>query len=459
MRVANEELLTTLEAVLQAADGQSRLPELLEEVQPFDLSQVLEELTEAQARTVLGALDAPTAAAVLEYLEFMVQYRLLHHMPLATARAIMDQMSSDAVADLCLAIHPRQAQQLFDLLPPDYVPTVRSLMEYPENTAGGRMTVDYVSVRQYLNVARVLDHIRKVGREAETVAYIYVVDPAGRLTGVVSLRDLILENPDTVVADFMNTSVISVPAAMDQEEVARLVSEYDFVAIPVVSQDQRLLGIITVDDVIDVIQEEATEDVLRLGATSVPAETEGQTLLQQVWALARPRLPWLVSLLFLEMGSSFIVERFSGLVTPSVAVMLALFTVVMAGESGNAATQALAVVVRGLATGEIEEADMPRVVLKEALVGVVVGAITGGTLMLTGWVWHGSFQFGLAVGLALAANLFIAKVLGGLFPVIIQRLGIDPAVASGPFITTLTDNSSMLVYYGVAALILRQVGA
>jgi len=303
----------------------------------------------------------------------------------------------------------------------------------------------------------VLAHIRKVGREADTISYIYAVDGAGRLTGVISLREIIMAEPQERVSEAMNTSVVSVQATLDQEEVAQIVSNYDFLAVPVVAPDDRLLGVITVDDVIDVLREEASEDVYRLGATDVPEDVQGRSFLRQVWGLARPRLPWLVSLLFLEMGSSFIVGAFSGIVTPAVATTLAMFTVVMSGETGNAATQSLAVVVRGLATGEIEDKDMPRVVLREALVGVVVGVIVGGTLMLTGWLWHRSLWFGVAVGLALAVNLLIAKILGGLFPVIIQRMGIDPAVASGPFITTLTDNTSVFVYYGIAALILGRV--
>jgi magnesium transporter len=458
MRTIVEELITRLLALLESEEAHTLIPQLLEEVQPFDLAEALSELSEAQARLVLTLLPPQDAAAVLEHMEYLEQYRLLHHMEEARARAILDQMSSAFVADLVMAIHPRQAERMLTLLHPDYVSEIRQLMQYPENTAGGRMTIDYISVRQQMTVERVLAHIRKVGREADTISYIYVVDSAGRLVGVVSLRELIMADPRQRVSEIMTEHVISVPADMDQEEVARVVSQYDFVAVPVVDQGGRLLGIVTVDDVIDVIQEEATEDVLRLGATAAVEERPGQTLLQTVWGLAKPRLPWLVSLLFLELGSSFIVDTFSNFVTPTLAAMLAMFTVVMAGESGNAATQALAVVVRGLATGEIEESEMPRVVLREALVGVVVGAIAGGTLLLTGWLWQGNFMFGLAAGLALAANLFIAKVLGGLFPVVIQRIGIDPAVASGPFITTLTDNTSMLVYYGVAALILRGAG-
>lgn len=457
MRLTIEELAAKLEEVLETADPTAELAALLEEVQPFDLAEALQQLSEEQSRRVLSALEPELAAQVLEHLEYYAQYRLLHHLEPAAARGIVDAMSADMVADLVGAVHPRQAEQLLKLLPPDEVATVRTLAQYPENSAGGRMTVDFISVRQTMSAEQVLAHVRKVGEEAETISYIYVVDSTGRLVGVVSLRELIMAPPKTKVAEFMNSTVVSVPATMDQEDVADIVSNYDFLAVPVVSPDNRLIGIITVDDVIDVIQEEATEDVYRMGATSVPEETLDLPFLRQVWALAKPRLPWLVGLLFLEMGSSFIVKTFSGFVTPAVAALLAVFTVVMAGETGNAATQSLAVVVRGLATGEIRPKDMPRVVLRESLVGLVVGTIAGATLMLGGWLWQGNLMFGLAAGLALLANLFVAKVLGGLFPVVIYRLGIDPAVASGPFITTLTDNSSMLIYYSVAALVLRHL--
>lgn len=456
MRTTTLELTNRLLALLEGEEAQ--IPVMLEEEQPFDVAEALAELGEEQARQVLSHLPAPFAAAVLENMEYFDQYRLLHHMDRPKGQAILDQMSSAYVADLVMALHPRQAEQMLTLLSPDYVAEIRQLTQYPENTAGGRMTLDYISVRQAMSAERVLAHIRKVGSEADTISYIYVVDKAGRLVGVLSLRDLIMADPHQRMRQIMTEHVISVPAGMDQKEVARVVSHYDFVAVPVVDQSNRLLGIVTVGDVIDVIEEEATEDVLRLGGTSAVEERPGQSFAQTVWALAKPRLPWLVSLLFLELGSSFIVNAFSNLVTPTVAAMLAMFTVVMAGESGNAATQALAVVVRGLATGEIETHEMPRIVLREAAVGVVVGLIAGSTLMITGWLWQGNFLFGLAAGLALATNLFIAKVLGGLFPVIIQRIGIDPAVASGPFITTLTDNTSMLVYYGIAALILRGAG-
>lgn len=446
-----------LRQLQQAADQPTAALALLQDAAPFDIAQALEQLPSEAARALLQTAPAELGAEVLEHLDFLLQYQLLDGLAPQAAAPLINQMESDTLADLVGALHPRQAARLLDLLDPDYRATVQGLSQYPENTAGGRMTVGFVSVRSQMTIEQVLQHLRRVGREAETVTYVYVVDAAGRLTGVISLKQLILANPADPVDQLATRNLISVPAELDQEAVARLVAQYDLVAIPVVDASGRLLGIITVDDVIDVLEEETTEDVYQIGGTSAPEEVFSRSLLHSVWALARPRLPWLVSLLFLELGSSFIVNRFSSLVAPHLAVLLALFTVVMAGESGNAATQALAVVVRGLATGELQNSDMPRIVLREALVGVLVGLVVGTTLTLTGWLWQGDFRFGLAIGLALAVNLFIAKLLGGLFPVVINRLGIDPAVASGPFITTLTDNTSMLVYYGVAALILNRL--
>jgi magnesium transporter len=456
-RITNIELIEQLEEILRKADAKSLLTEFLEEVQPFDLAEVLTQFAEEDELVILSALELSLAAEVLEHLEFLDEYRLLHHMDQVTAQAILDQMSSDAVADLIGSVHPRQAANLFQLIPSEYVTTIRSLMSYDENSAGGRMSVDFISARQYMTVEQVLAHIRKVGREADTVSYIYVVDAHGRLTGVVSLRELIMSRPEERVSEVMSNTMISVPATMDQEEVASIVSKYDLVAVPVVNADNRLMGIITVDNIIDVLQEEASEDVYRMGATSMPESLIDRTFLQSVWSLAKPRIPWLVGLLFLEIGSGAIVDFFSGIVKPEHMIFLAAFSVVMAGESGNAATQSLAIVVRGLATGEIKTKDMTRVVWREAMVGVLVGLMAGATLFLTILLWKHNLTYALIAGLALAGNLLVAKILGGLFPVIIQRIGIDPAVASGPLITTLTDNSSMLLYYGTAAIILRFV--
>jgi magnesium transporter len=456
-RITNIELIAQLEAILRKADAKTLLTEFLEEVQPFDLAEVLTQFAEEDELMILSALELSLAAEVLEHLEFLDEYRLLHHMDQLIAQAILDQMSSDAVADLIGSVHPRQAANLFQLIPTEYVTTIRNLMSYDENSAGGRMSVDFISARQYMTVEQVLAHIRKVGREADTVSYIYVVDAHGRLTGVVSLRELIMSQPEQRVSDVMSNTMISVPATMDQEEVASIVSKYDLVAVPVVNADNRLMGIITVDNIIDVLQEEASEDVYRMGATSMPESLIDRTFLQSVWSLAKPRIPWLVGLLFLEIGSGAIVDFFSGFVNIESMKFLAAFSVVMAGESGNAATQSLAIVVRGLATGEIKTKDMTLVVWREAMVGVLVGLMAGATFFLTILLWKHNLTYALIAGLALAANLLVAKVLGGLFPVIIQRIGIDPAVASGPLITTLTDNSSMLLYYGTAAIILRFV--
>jgi magnesium transporter len=457
LRPTVEELTIQLGELVREPERLARLSDLLEDVPAYDISEVLRALPSQEALAVLGALEPSQAAAVMEYLELIEQYRFLHHLPEQRAREILDQISSDLVADLIGAVHPRQAEQLLKLIPADYRAKIRTLVEYPENSAGGRMTIDYISVRHYMTAEEVLAHIRKVGHEADTISYVYVVDAAGRLMGVCSLREIILASPRERVSEIMTQNLISVPATMDQEEVARIVKQYDFVAIPVVAPDNRMLGVITVEAIIDVLEEEATEDVLRLGAAGAPADPEDGPFLAQVWAAARPRLPWLMILLFMEMGTGLIALAFARIVSPLLAAMLSLFTVVITGTSGNASSQALAIAVRGLATGEIHLKDIRRVVFKEACIGLVTGLICGATLALVAGYWHHSAQFGLAVGLALGINLVVAKILGGLFPLLIFKLGVDPAVASGPFITTLNDNTSVLIYYTVAALILHQL--
>lgn len=436
-----------------------RLTAFLREQLAADLAEWLEELNEAERTAVFRLLDSEQAAEVLGELDLDTQADLVAALGKEKAGDIIEEMPSDEAADLLAELTPEEQGQILGELEAENAAEVRELLTFDPDTAGGLMTTDFITLREDMTAEQAIAHLRKVGPDAETIYYVYVVNGGGQLVGVISLRDLIVAPPQTRIREVMRTRVISVRADQDQEEVAKLVSKYNLLAVPVVDDQQRILGVVTVDDVLDVMEEEATEDVLRMGAAGAPVEEEEKaSFLSAVWAIARPRLPWLVSLLFLEMGSGVIASFFHNFVSETTAALLALFTVVMAGESGNAATQSLAVVVRGLATGEIRQKEMLRVVAREAATGLIVGAVCGLVLMVTAALWHQSWTFGAAVGLALLANLFLAKLLGGLFPLVINRLGIDPAVASGPLITTLTDNTSMLVYYGTAALLLAKLG-
>lgn len=448
--------LSRLKDLLQR--GGADLAAFLKDQHPADLAEMLQELPEERRVAVIRLLDEEAAALVIGEMELEAQASLMRVLGRSEAGHILEEMSADDVADLLAELTPEQAGQLLGEMGPEDAEDVRDLLEYDPESAGGIMTTEFVSFGEGVTAQAAIDHLRREAPDAETIYYLYVVDEDGRLTGVLSLRELIVAPPDKPLRDIMRRKVLAVRAGEDQEQVARIVSKYDLLAVPVVDADNRLLGVVTVDDAIDVLEEEATEDLYQLGATALPEREIPRGVAAAVWELAKPRLPWLVSLLFLELGSSYIVGTFSGLVTPALAAALAVFTIVMAGESGNAATQALAVVVRGIATGEIREEDLPMVVFREGLVGLLVGAVTGLLLFGLSLAISRDMRFAAAVGLALSLNLFIAKVLGGLFPVVIHRLGIDPAVASGPFITTLTDNTSMLVYYGMAAWILGRFG-
>lgn len=433
------------------------LKAFLKEQHPADLAEWLEELTEEQRNQVFHVLEAEDAAEVLGELELETQADIVAALGTEKAGDIIEEMSNDDVADLLAELTPEEQGQILGELEAEDAADVRELLEHEPDTAGGLMTTDYITLRAEMTAQQAIEHLRVVGPDAETIYYVYVVNEREQLVGVMSLRDLIVAPPSRKVHEIMRTKVVSVPAGMDQEEVAKTVSKYDLMVVPVVDRNDRLVGVITVDDVIDVLEEEATEDALRMSAVTPDAEDPGATDFgASVWRLAKPRLPWLVALLFLEIASGKVVDHFQGAFTATTLTMLTVFITTMAGEAGNAATQALAVVVRSLATGEITTSDILRVVWRELKVGVTVGIVCGISLAAIAFAMKQDVHLSMVVGLAIAINIPVAKILGAFFPIVITRVGVDPAVASGPFITTVTDVTSMLTYFGIATLILTR---
>lgn len=450
MHLTHEEVLGLLQGYLEGASLATDLMTQLEEVQSYDLAHLLlEHFDPPQIRTVLMALDPEFAAQIVEHWEFIDQYRLLHHLEPLIARAILEQMSTDAVVDLFGAIHPRQETQLIELLPEEYAATIRALRNYDENTAGGHMTIDYVSVRQSMTVAQVLAHIRKVGDEAETIAYIYVVDSAGRLVGVLSLRELILSEPNAIVESIMSTSPVSVPSTMDQEEVARVVSQYDLVAVPVVSPQMKLVGIITVDDLVDVIHEEATEDIQKLGGSEPLTESYFQTT---ILTLVKKRIGWILILFVAEAYTGTVMRHFEDVL--AAAVSLAFFVPLLIGTGGNTGSQIVATLVRGLGVGEVTFKDMGRVLLREIATGVVIGVIMGVATFVRAYTLGVGPEIGPVVALTSTFIVLWASIVSAVLPLVLYRLKIDPAVVSGPFITTLVDGTGLFLYFTIARMML-----
>lgn len=441
-------LLFTVQELLVAKDSKN-LAIYVNELQPVDLAEVLTELSPELRLQVYSLISNELAAEVLNELEPQIIASILQSLRAERVADIFEEMPSDDAADILGRFSENEKQKLLHMMEKEDAADVQELLVYQEDTAGGLMTTEYVAVRQDISIERAIEVLREIAPDAETIYYVYVVNVQGQLVGVISLRELIVASPRALISEVMRQKVLFVEVTTDQEEVARVISKYDLLAIPVIDQNQVLVGIITVDDVIDVLEEEATEDIYKLAGSGEPEDTEN---FSSFWQRAVLRLPWLIFLLFGELLAAKVIDNFSSAL--QVLTMLALFITVMAGEAGNAATQSLAVVVRGLATGSIDKKKIWSVVFREAKVGLTVGGICGFLLASIGFLWLHSFPFALTLGMALWINIFVGVILGAFFPVVIERLGFDPALASGPFITTLTDVVSMAVYFGLAVVFL-----
>ncbi|MEW6064062.1 MAG: magnesium transporter [Bacillota bacterium] len=446
-RPVGERTLTVEECLHQL--NEKKLRDCLEDLHPADVAEALPRVSLAQRVRVMRAAGPERAALILYELDRDIVPPLIEALGPKRLAEVLNDMSDDDAADILGELPESQKDQLLNLMEDAEAEDVRELLKYGKDTAGGIMTTEYVSLKEDITVARAIEHLREEGSEVETIYYVYSINENAELTGVISLRQLITAPPDARLEQVVTRRVVSANVWDDQEKVARMVAKYDIIAIPVVNDQNQLLGIITVDDVLDVLEEEATEDILKLANL----DAEGQDLVETgPWQRASKRLPWLVGLLFGGLIAGNVIESFSG--TLEKVTALAFFMTAMAGGPGNAATQSLALVVRGLATGEVDQRRLLKAILKEAQVGVIVGIVSGSVLALVAVLWQGQPTLGFVVGLALGINITISTILGSFFPVIIHRLGADPAVASGPFISTLMDVTSMFIYFGLATWLL-----
>ena len=433
---------------LHTADEQGAL-ERLARLQPFDRAEVLARLEPADRLRLFRLLPTTLAAETLEYLEPELQYRILDHLDEPAAAAVLQQMSSDTVVDLLLALHPLQAARLKAWLPPAYRQRIDTLMTFPENTAGSLATIEYIAAREGWTVQQALEHVRKVGHDAEVVSYIYVVDARGRLVRVASLRELILADPRAPLSAIGRPDVIAVRATADREEAARLLARYDFVALPVVDDHDRLLGIITIDDIVDVIHREATEDIQRLGGSVPLAESYFKT---PVLMLFRKRVGWLLTLFVAEAYTGTVLRHFEDIL--SQVVGLAFFIPLLIGTGGNTGTQTVSTLVRALAVGEVTFRDLLRVLARELATGVLLGTVMAAATYVRAHTLGVGFELGPVVAVTALFIVVWASMVAAVLPLLLHRLGVDPAVVSGPFITTLVDGTGLFLYFTVARLML-----
>lgn len=425
---------------------------LLAPLHPGDIAELLRRLTESDQVAVLLLLPVEEAAVVLEMLSDEERVAITPVLADEQLVPLLNQMATDEVTDLLGELPAERAGRLLRLMGREEAAAVAGLLGYPEHTAGGLMTTDIVTIGPDLTAGQAVEVVRERGREVEVLYYIYVVD-RGRLVGVMTLRDLIVAPTDRAVRTLMHTRLVKVTPLDDQEIVAGLARKYDLLAVPVTDPSDRLLGIVTSDDLLGVVESEGTEDVLALSG----APGGGEVILRVFpWSLTARRTGSLVFNLFLNLIAAFVISRFTE--TLQAALVLAFFMPALMATAGNVATQSLALAVRGLATGRIGPNEW-RYASREIATGALVGAVCGLIVGAFAAIWQDNLSLGLIVGGAMWLAILVAAPIGVLIVLLLTRLGMDPAIASGPLATTLTDNSTVTIYFIMAMLVLRMVVA
>jgi magnesium transporter len=428
--------------------------EIIEEMHPADIVEVFDLLDPPEQEVVFKLLPPEIAAEVLFELDTKTQSMILKSLGIKKTTDILTAMASDDTADLLQEMSDEEIQKLLNLMKKEQQEEVRELLGYEEDSAGGIMTTEYVAIPRSISAEDAIQILRRTAPDAETVYYVYVVDQEGHLVGVISLRELIVAKPSEKIENIMRTNVISVNVETDQEEVANIVKKYDFLAVPVVDDFGELLGIVTVDDVIDVIEEEVTEDIYRLvGANEV--EIEENSSYTKIFASVRSRLPWLLVTIAGQVVSGSIIRNFSA--TISAVVALAYFMPLLAGMGGNVGTQSSTIAVRRIATGKLDSKQAAGTILREAIVGSLLGVVCGVIVAVIAYVWQGLPILGLIVGIAMWVNAVTAASIGTIVPLIFKKIGVDPAVASAPFISTTIDCTGLTIYFTLATIMIQRL--
>jgi magnesium transporter len=423
---------------------------LIEELQPYDIALIYKHLPEKHQIRFLLFLNNDQLADLVQELDKDLQLDVLGKLGIERTGQILDLMDNDDLADLFHQLSSEKIEAYLSGMKQEESKAVQDLMKYPPETAGRIMTNRYVWIPRHYTVRDAIDKLKSFAEIAETLNYLYVIDEEKRLVGVVSYRDLLLADINDKIEDIMYGRVISVSVHEDQEDVARVIERYDFTAVPVVEENNVLVGIITVDDIIDVVIQEANEDIEKLSASGKAIDFDTKALVA-----ATRRLPWLILLLFIGIISGSIISEFEE--TLQKVVALAFFMPMIAGMTGNTGTQSLAVVVRGLISRHITKKVVIRLIARELMVGFLIGVTCGILIAIIAFFWQGDPILGLVVGVSLFFTLIIGTLAGTLIPLLLYRLNIDPAVASGPLITTLNDIFSLLIYFGIASMFIHHL--
>lgn len=441
-------LLDTAKRLLRRG-ATGHLHKIVNKTHAADLAAVFRFLTIREQEALFDLLDTVEQKALFfSALEEEILLRLIEDMPAEKIAEILEQMPNDDVADLLGKLSDERAKALLDLMTKEGSEEVEGLLSYDAETAGGIMLPDFIALKEETTARGAIEALQKEYVDIEMPFYLYVVDDHDKLAGVISLRQLVVVPPETRLESMMATDVVSVQTDTDQEEVAKIVARYNILAVPVVDEINTLVGIVTVDDVIDIIREEATEDILKMAGAG-----EGLIETQSLFKSTRIRLPWLLASWIGGVIAFFVIGHFESSLNK--LVYLAAFIPIIMGMGGNIGTQSSTIVVRGLATGQLNLGQIWLVVSKELTIGFLLGFVYG---LLVGFVVHLRYDLwllGITVGLAVLSSMTIAALVGSLVPMAFARIHIDPAVATGPFVTTSIDILSVFLYFQIATVLLH----
>ena len=441
--------------VMLSAGNYDGVKSLLEPVQPVDIAEAIGKLPLILQALAFRLLKKNEAIEVYEYLDPAVQQSLLDRLRSGEVLEIVEQMSPDERVRLFDELPAKVVRRLFAELSPEERRITAELLGYKSETAGRLMTPEFIDLKEFYSASEALSIVRRRASFTETIYSLYVTDKERHLTGILSLRDLVTADPEALIGDVMTRDVVSVVTDTDQEEVARAIQRYDFLALPVVDREKRLVGIVTVDDVIDVIEQEATRDIYAAGA--VQAGDEDDYFQSDLFVVARRRVVWL-AVLVLANGLTTQVIAMNGEVLKQV-VLLAAFIPLLIGAGGNVGAQSSTVVIRGLSTQRIQSLGVFKAIFREAMAGALLGLLMLIVVVPFAW-WQGNGPLvGAAVGISLLAITTLAATAGAALPLMFDRMGLDPALMSAPFITTATDVAGVLIYLRTASWLLTYMNS
>jgi len=443
-------LLDTIKKLIRRG-AHTNIDNLLKKTHPADIAHLFRYLDLKEQSILFHMLeDVDTAAEVLSEIEHGVSALLLEQIEKETIVNVLQHMSHDDAVDIIQNMPEELADEILGSMQDDCSEEIENLMQYQEDSAGGIMSTEFFSLCEDITAKDAIEALQGAD-DVEMVFYVYVTDRHNHLVGVLSLRQLLTVPAGRCLRDIVSEDVISVRVDTDQEEVAQQVAKYNILAIPVVDDQNKLLGIITVDDVIDVMRQEATEDIYKMAGASEEELMYGY----KSFKIARLRLPWLIVNLFGGVVTGYLMWWFQ--LTLKEVIALISFIPVITGMGGNVGGQSATIVVRGFATGRIDFTTLRQVFLKELRVGIIMGAVCGLTVAGIATIWHQNIYLGLVVGVAMVTAMTVAACMGVLAPAFFKRIGVDPAIASTPFVQTANDITGILIYFGTATMFIDRL--